>query len=132
MGWGGVQKSGSGGAPVPAEGGQASMERKSTARELPHRDATNQPLSLIVVEAGEDLLLDLTADSRRFEAGTPIRLLEQFRRLLEGFTTDPERKVGELSLTTPAEWQQVVCGWNQTQTDYPRHLGLHHLFEATV
>jgi aspartate racemase len=31
-----------------------------------------------------------------------------------------------------AEWQQVVVDWNQTATNYPRHLCVHELFEQQV
>jgi non-ribosomal peptide synthetase component F len=64
-----------------------------------------------------------------FDASTIERLLRHFEVLLEGAVEDPERKLSELPLLTPAEQKQVLVEWNATEFEYPRDLCLHQLFE---
>jgi amino acid adenylation domain-containing protein/non-ribosomal peptide synthase protein (TIGR01720 family) len=111
---------------------QPSVKRERNANQsLTVQNPTNDPLSLTVYP-GEELVLELTADARRFEVGTLLRLLEQLRLLLEEFATVPTASVGELSLLTLAERHRVVHDWNQTRMHYSRDVCLHHLFEERV
>ncbi|MDQ5909966.1 MAG: hypothetical protein QG599_2061 [Pseudomonadota bacterium] len=106
--------------------------QKSYVRDLP-LNPTNYPLSLVITaDEGKQFLMDLTADARRFDTGMLIRLLEQLRILLEGFIENPQGNVGELSIMSSSEWQQLVHTWNQTDVDYPRASCLHQLFEITA
>ena len=44
----------------------------------------------------------------------------------------PQGRLGDLPLLTPAERQQLLVEWNDTATEYPRHTCLHQLFEEQV
>jgi len=67
-----------------------------------------------------------------FDADTMRRMMAHYLNLLEGAVTDPERRVSELPLLTPAEERRVLHEWNDTRADYPRDLCLHQLFERQV
>ena len=51
---------------------------------------------------------------------------------LRVYATNPDRRLGELPLLTPAEKHQLLVEWNNTQTEYQRDRCIHHLFEAQV
>ncbi|MFP2902325.1 amino acid adenylation domain-containing protein, partial [Corallococcus sp. 4LFB] len=65
-----------------------------------------------------------------FEAQTVRRMVEHLRMLLEGVVAKPEESVGRLPLLTPAERQQVLVTWNQSQAEYARDTTIPRLFEA--
>ena len=63
-----------------------------------------------------------------FEAATVRRLLDHFEVLLEAAAANPDRRVSDLPLLTPAE-QDALARWNQTSTLYPRTIAVHRAFE---
>nr|WP_253900126.1 non-ribosomal peptide synthetase [Corallococcus carmarthensis] len=65
-----------------------------------------------------------------FEATTVRRMVEHLRTLLEGVVAKPEAAVGRLPMLTPAERQQVLVTWNQSQAEYARDATIPQLFEA--
>ena len=67
-----------------------------------------------------------------FKPETIQRMLGNFQTLLQGIVADSSQAIGELPLLTPAERQQLLVEWNQTQTNYPRNTCVHQLFEAIV
>jgi len=46
--------------------------------------------------------------------------------------TDPDRRIGELSLLSAEERQRVLVDWNATGSEYPRDRCVHELFEEQV
>jgi amino acid adenylation domain-containing protein/non-ribosomal peptide synthase protein (TIGR01720 family) len=86
------------------------------------------PLNLVVV-TGRELHLKLTVDSSRLDADTARRLLAHTRAALEGLV-GPAKRLGEVSLLSETERQQLLVSWNQTKTEQPREACAHHLFEA--
>jgi amino acid adenylation domain-containing protein len=75
------------------------------------------PLSLRV-EPGEELLLRIIYDQRRFSSGVATIFLDQVRKLLAAMAANPKQKVSELSLVSAQERWQIVRGWNQTSRPY--------------
>src|SRR6185369_457145 len=71
-------------------------------------------------------------DASRFSAATIRRMLGHFQQLLENVVSNPERLLGELSLLTPAERQQLLTDWNGTTTRFSHDACVHQLFEAQV
>ncbi|MBD2412761.1 amino acid adenylation domain-containing protein [Nostoc calcicola FACHB-3891] len=67
-----------------------------------------------------------------FDAATISRIGEHFQTLVAGIVANPDCKVADLPLLTPAERQQLLVEWNQTQADYPQQTCIHQLFEARV
>ncbi|MFN6563898.1 MAG: amino acid adenylation domain-containing protein [Nostoc sp. ChiSLP01] len=67
-----------------------------------------------------------------FEAATIARLAQHFQTLLQAIVANPQARVAQLPLLTPAERHQLLIEWNQTQTDYPADKCIHQLFEEQV
>ncbi|MFP5285776.1 MAG: non-ribosomal peptide synthetase, partial [Thermoanaerobaculia bacterium] len=57
-------------------------------------------------------------------------MLANFEMLLGGIAADPGRRLSELPLLAPAEWNRVVKEWNETAVPIPREAVLQELFEA--
>ena len=102
---------------------------KKAVQGLTIMNPTNDPLVLTAVQAVRNVVLDLTADARRFEMGTLIRLAEQLHTLLEAIVADPSAQVGDLTPLTEAERKRLLVDWNRTVTEYPREACVHHLVE---
>ncbi len=95
-------------------------------------EKTNYPITLSV-NPGEELLLNITCDdSDRFDTDTITRMLGHLQTLLEGMSTNPQQRLGELSLLTEHERHQLLVEWNQTQVEYSQDQCIHQLFEAQV
>jgi amino acid adenylation domain-containing protein len=65
-----------------------------------------------------------------FDTATINRILGHWQTLLAAIALNSEQKIGELPLLTPAERQQILVDWNQTQVEYPQDRCLHQLVEA--
>jgi non-ribosomal peptide synthetase component F len=63
---------------------------------------SSQPLTLLV-EPGDELILTLSYDSRRFAADTVERLLRHLGNLLRGMAEDPERTLASLPMLSAEE-----------------------------
>nr|AWI62627.1 nonribosomal peptide synthetase [Cystobacter sp.] len=92
-------------------------------------ERTNYPLT-VVAAPGEELLLRLIHDVKRFDRPTAAQLLEHFRRLLARMPEMPERALVDLPLLTAEEQHQVLRGWNDTRVSFPWNGLAHELFEA--
>jgi amino acid adenylation domain-containing protein len=57
------------------------------------------------------------------------RMAGHFETLLRGIVNDPDCKLSELPLLTPAESQQILIQWNATETTYPRETCIHDAFQ---
>ena len=66
-----------------------------------------------------------------FTADTIHRLAGHLCQLLKVIPQQPTRRIAELPMVLTSEHKQL-WQWNQTQTDYPRNLCLHQLFEQQV
>ena len=84
-------------------------------------------LSLEIVESG-GLYCTFEFDSDLLEEATIRRMIGHFRKLVEGITSDPDKKVSDVPLLTEAEVQQFL-DWNNTTAEYPRDAYIHTAFE---
>ena len=66
-----------------------------------------------------------------FEAETVERMAAHFEALLEALTLNTQQAIGNVSMLTEGEIQQLQA-WNDTGTDYPKDKTLVDLFEAQV
>jgi amino acid adenylation domain-containing protein len=89
-------------------------------------------LTLSVMEHGEFLEVAIEYSTDLFDRETILRLLNNFRSLLEGVVANPDQPIATLPLLTEAERHQLLVEWNQTAVEYPRNLCVHELFEAQV
>ncbi len=96
-------------------------------------ERTSYPMTAIAAP-GEELLLRLLYDRARFDDATIMRTLDHWRTLLEAMIANPagpSLKLGDLSLLTAAERQQLAH-WNHNQTEYSRNHCIHELFLEQV
>lgn len=89
-------------------------------------------LTLELIEQGAGLSCLLNYNTDLFDASTITRMLGHYRTLLESIVADPDRRISSLPLLTEAERYQLLVEWNNTQTDHPKNLCVHQLFEAQV
>jgi amino acid adenylation domain-containing protein len=89
-------------------------------------------LTLSMTEAPQGLKASLEYNADLFEPSTVSRLLGCFQTLLESVIAQPDQKVSRLSILTPAERHQLLSGWNQSLSSYPRDLNIAELFEEQV
>lgn len=89
-------------------------------------------LNFFMVERAEGWRVSCEYNTRLFEKPTASRMLAHFRNLLESIAVDPQRRLSDLEMLSPAELDQLLREWNQTRTDYPRERCLHDLFEEQV
>ena len=65
----------------------------------------------------------------QFDAATIERLSRHFLNLLRGIVADPQCPVARLPLLDGGEREQLLYGWNASESDYPRDACLHQLIE---
>lgn len=94
-------------------------------------EQTNFPLTFCAF-GDPEMLLKLAFDRRRFTHETAQRMLRHARQVFEGIAANPEQKIGELTLLSPAERHRLLYGWNDSKTDYRADACLHELFEEQV
>ena len=93
-------------------------------------DTSKFEITFLVQESRQGLTARVEYNTDLFEAATVQRLLGHFRTVLQAIVANPQLRLSELPLLTPAERQQLLVEWNQTTTDYPRQKCIHELFEA--
>ncbi len=115
----------------PVDTAMREQEGSLTVEKLHSFEQTNYPLT-VVAGPGEELLLRIVYDCRRFEADTIGRMLGHLGALLDGIAADPGGPVSALPLLTQAERPQLLATWNDTNKLYPLDGCVHELFEAQV
>jgi non-ribosomal peptide synthetase component F/acyl carrier protein len=89
-------------------------------------------LNIIVIPrpAGGGISMVWEYNSDLFDAATVARMMEHYQHLLEEVLADPGRPQSALRLSTEAERRQLLVGWNDTATSYPRDTTVHQLVAA--
>ncbi|HEV2763850.1 MAG TPA: amino acid adenylation domain-containing protein, partial [Pyrinomonadaceae bacterium] len=82
-----------------------------------------------VGERSEGLQGSLEYNTDLFDAATVERMLAHLSNLFASAAEDAGRKVCEIELLSETERRQMLHDWNDTSSDFPRHLCVHHLFE---
>ncbi|HKS35992.1 MAG TPA: amino acid adenylation domain-containing protein [Verrucomicrobiae bacterium] len=90
----------------------------------------NFDINFNVTETDDDFSFDCYFSTELFDEATAARLLNQYETLLGGIISDPERRMGELPLSSETERRQLLVEWNDTALEYPRDKCVHELFEA--
>lgn len=88
-------------------------------------------LTLYITETDEGLKANLEYNRDLFTPATVARMGEHFQNLLSAIVANPQQRISELPLASPAE-QALLTEWNRTEADYPRHCTIPDLFEAQV
>ncbi len=91
-------------------------------------------LTLLMAEAGEDIIASLEYSLDLFKRETILRMLGHFQKLLEGMITAPQRPIGSLPILTEEEQRQILFTWNQTvpADRAGNERCIHQLFEQQV
>ncbi|MFZ1006511.1 MAG: amino acid adenylation domain-containing protein [Candidatus Sulfotelmatobacter sp.] len=89
------------------------------------------PLTM-VIEPLEQMSLIMVFDNRHFTRTVAERILGHFKMLLQEVADNPDQKVRDLTLVTPAERRQLLVEWNDTAANYHGSECVHELFEAQV
>jgi amino acid adenylation domain-containing protein len=95
----------------------------------PYPGSAKFDLTLSLTEAGDALSASFEYNTDLFEHATIGRMVGHFRTLLASIAADPERRIDELPMLTPAERKQVLFDHNQAAAEVP-DVCLHELFEA--
>ena len=86
-------------------------------------------LTLVAIEEDGETAIHMSYNKDLFEKSTIVRMVDNYQQLLHAIVADPDRRICDLHLHTDAEYHQIIQDWNQTQTEYPRALSIHQLFE---
>ncbi|MGH7824892.1 MAG: amino acid adenylation domain-containing protein [Candidatus Binatia bacterium] len=89
-------------------------------------------IALDIIEKSEGLSCLFRYNVDLFDQSTISRMGDHFSTLLEGIAADPEQRISDLAILTPAEKRQLLAEWNDTKRDYPRDRCIHELFEEQV
>lgn len=96
------------------------------------RERTGYPLTLIIGPAGDRFNLLAIYDEQRFEGALVESMLLHFEMLLANMTSDPERRVADVTLLTEAERGHLLRDLNDTARSYPPPDTLPELFRQQV
>jgi amino acid adenylation domain-containing protein/non-ribosomal peptide synthase protein (TIGR01720 family) len=89
-------------------------------------------LTVFVAETPRGLECKWEYSTELFEEGAIRRMVTHYQRLLAGAVADPDCRVSALPLLSADEERQLLVGWNDTRTEYPRAACVHALFEEQV
>jgi len=98
---------------------------------FPHQ-AAKFDLMLSVAPCSGELAGSLGFSRQLFDQVTVERMATHFERLLEEIVKDPQKRLVDYSILTPAERQEIVIEQGATASNFPRDRGIHELFEAQV
>ncbi|HEY0986836.1 MAG TPA: amino acid adenylation domain-containing protein, partial [Kofleriaceae bacterium] len=94
------------------------------------RQKTQFDLALSLAEVEGKLYGSWEYSTELFDESTIDRYSSSFAAILRGMIDDPARHVAQVPMLAPAEWREIVFGWNATAEDFPRDTLLHEPFEA--
>jgi amino acid adenylation domain-containing protein len=99
---------------------------------LGHQRGASSDLDVMMMEMGEVLLAGWQYNTDLFDASTIARMAGHYQTLLEAIALNPEQRISELPLLTPADRHQLLVEWNNTRAEYPQDKCIHQLFEEQV
>jgi len=86
-------------------------------------------VKLSAIRQDDSLIAEFHYDSNLFQVEDIERLAGQFQTLLESVIEKPEAEIGELEILSASDRYQLLVEFNNTQTNYPKDLCIHQLFE---
>jgi len=93
-------------------------------------------LSLYCYDPGSRPEAELTGwieySSALFDSRTVERMAAHLQRLASQVVAAPDRPIADISLLSESESRTMLAEWNDTAADYPREIGVHHLFERNA
>jgi non-ribosomal peptide synthetase component F len=89
-------------------------------------------LRLSCIENQGNWQLDFHYNANLFSKANIANLATQFETLLTSAIFRPETKISQLNILPEKDYQQIIYQFNNTQTEFPRNLLIHQLFEQQV
>ncbi|MBE0684226.1 MAG: amino acid adenylation domain-containing protein [Anaerolineales bacterium] len=89
-------------------------------------------LTMMMAETDDGLAAALQYNTDLFDSATIQRMLEHFHTLLRDIVSDPLKPISSYCLLSESEREKILVQWNESQTDYPRELCIHDLFQEQV
>jgi amino acid adenylation domain-containing protein len=89
-------------------------------------------MTWMVAEASDGLGASLTYNTDLYQEETILRLLDQYKTLLESIVETPQARIAELQVVPYSELYQVLFGWNDTHVALPDQPCIQNLFEEKV
>ena len=89
-------------------------------------------INLVCLQKGSALEIELYYDASFYQAESIKNLSDWFLNLLEDTVCDSNRTIGQLKLLSEHQQQKILVDFNQTQTEYPKNLCIHQVFETQV
>ncbi len=93
---------------------------------------TSSDIIINLWEFSEGLNGSILYSADLFDSATISGLMRHFVNLLREITTNPEKRLSELSILTEEESQQLLVEWNDTGAEYSSDKCLHELFEEQI
>ena len=104
----------------------------SVTRLETHSQTSKFDLTLSMFQEADRLVGAIEYSTDLFEAATIERLLSHYVRLLEVIVADPSVRLGDVTMLSRVERQQLLVAWNATATPYPAIQTIQESFEAQV
>lgn len=89
-------------------------------------------MTWMVAEGADGLGASLTYNIDLYQEETVMRLLDQYKTLLESIVETPQARISELQVVPYSELYQVLFGWNDTHVELPEKPCIQNLFEEQV
>ena len=89
-------------------------------------------INLVCLQRDNALEIELYYDASFYQAENIKNLSDWFLNLLENAVHDSKRTIGQLKLLSKHQQQKILVDFNQTQTEYPKNLCIHRVFETQV
>ncbi|MDF5712719.1 MAG: amino acid adenylation domain-containing protein [Rhizonema sp. NSF051] len=115
-------------APLPSLALPGLTVKPSTAESL----TAKFDLTVSLENTEQGLVAGWEYNTDLFDAAKIEGMAEHFQTLLQAIVANPEQKISQIPLLSVADTDQLLFEWNDTQTDYPKQLCLHSLFEQQV
>ena len=97
-----------------------------------HTETSKFDITFTIFETQDGLAGEIEYNTDLFTAGTIERFAEHYEMLLRSAVTAPDENILRLPILSETEKRQVVTGWNDTTTKYPRQACVQELFEEQV
>ena len=94
-----------------------------------HNGTAKFDFSLYAIDHPEGFRLSLEYNCDLSDTETVSRLLEHYENLLQAAVADPDRRVLDLPLLSPAEREHILRKWNDTREDYSGAASVPRLIE---
>ena len=95
-------------------------------------DKVDYPLCMVVYEQKESIAINLKFDANHLTKERVRDHMETLSHILDQVIKNPGKPHGEISLLRPAEYNQIIYDWNQTEKNFPADKTIHQLFEEQV